>query len=197
MLVIGLTGRSGSGKGYVSHLLKKYGPVIDADAIYHQITSQKSPCVDELEVHFGNRILREDGGLNRSILAEIVFKRKEELSVLNRIAHKYVLLECRRILEEKKRLGEKVVFVDAPQLFESGFDRECDYVFAVIAEDSLCLQRIVMRDGISLEKAKKRMDAQYSKEYFIKKADYILYNDGEQNDLQNRIEEIIHELGIA
>ena len=131
MKVVGLCGGSGSGKSVVAGLLSEYGFAhIDTDKIYHDLTDRSSPCLDDLVAEFGKGIINETGGLDRTSLAEIVFNspNKDELrKTLNRIAHRHVLDSVRELLPRLKAEGFAAALVDAPLLFESGFDKECDY----------------------------------------------------------------------
>ena len=95
MKVIGLCGGSGSGKGTVANIFSSYGiPNIDTDAVYHDLVSNKTPCLDAIVSEFGTVVLNSEGFLNRKKLAEIVFSNTEDdskIQVLNRISHKFVL----------------------------------------------------------------------------------------------------------
>ena len=96
MTVIGLTGPSGSGKGKIAEILSEFGVRhIDADAVYHNILIPPSECLDELVEEFGYSILNAGGRLDRRALASVVFgeSNRDKLERLNKITHKYVLLE--------------------------------------------------------------------------------------------------------
>ena len=114
MLIIGITGPSGAGKGAVSEYLNtKYGfKVIDADKVYHQIISSPSDCVDELVEHFGKAILNENGGIDRKALSSLVFgeKNKERLLLLNEITHKYVIREIDELISAYSKEIRRPVF---------------------------------------------------------------------------------------
>ena len=195
MLTIGLTGPSGAGKGMVASLFAGYGvPSIDTDAVYHALLIPPSACLDELVARFGESILTEDGSLHRPSLASLVFApgHEEDLKDLNRITHRHVLNEVRRRLVAYRVEGKAAVLVDAPQLFESGFDAECDYVLAVLAPRNLRLSRIMARDGLEESRAVARMDAQKSDDFFYEHADAVLVNDGRAEDLQAGIRDLLH-----
>ena len=105
-LLIVFSGPSGSGKGTVSSILKKHGiPSIDTDAVYREMTSGDSPCMQALKESFGNDIVNADGGLDRAGLAAVVFGDAEKLKLLNRIAHSFILDETRRLLDEYRSAG--------------------------------------------------------------------------------------------
>ncbi len=182
MLTIGLTGPSGAGKGLVASLFARYGvPSIDTDAVYHELLVPPSVCLDELVTRFGNAILHPDGTLDRATLSAMVFSPDgaDRLADLNRISHRHVLNEVLKMLAAYEREGVPAVLVDAPQLFESGFDRGCDKVLAVIAPRDVCLSRIMARDGMDESRAAARLDAQLPEIVFRERADAVIVNDGD------------------
>ena len=101
MKVIGLCGGSGSGKGVVAEIFSSHNiPIIDADAIYHGLTSSPGQCLDELREEFGEEIIRNNA-LYRPALAKIVFASEnaaERRSRLNEITHKFVMNRERTML---------------------------------------------------------------------------------------------------
>lgn len=194
MKIIGLCGGSGSGKGTVAELFSEYGiPSVDTDAVYHDITSYSSPCLDALVLAFGAEIVAAGGALDRKRLSNIVFfgeDSEQKREKLNTISHKYVLDKTREILSEYEKQGKKAAFVDAPLLFESGFDRECDLIVAVIADKSVRIDRIMKRDGIDKKSAQRRIDSQLTDEYLKGKSDFIIENSGNFSELKTQVEKI-------
>lgn len=182
MIVIGLTGTSGSGKGYVCALLKERGiPSIDTDAIVHGIYTPGTPCVIELVRTFGDRILHSDGSVNRKTLASIVFSDSGKLSRLNGIVHHYVLDAVRAKLHVFSERGAAIAFVDAPQLFESGFDRECDFTVAATADPDIRLARLQNRDSLTSEQIQSRMNNQHDDRFFEENCDFVIRNNGSED----------------
>ncbi|MBP3605436.1 MAG: dephospho-CoA kinase [Clostridia bacterium] len=182
MRVIGLCGGSGSGKGTAASLFMEHGiPSIDTDALYHEMTAGKNALTDALADRFGDEILKENGALDRARLSEIVFRKGAEtaLADLNRISHYHILNAVRVWLSEKEKEGCAAALVDAPLLFESGFDKECDGVICVIAPKEARIERILKRDGITREKAERRIAAQASDAYLLARSGYHIYNDGD------------------
>ena len=191
MKVIGLCGGSGSGKGTVSTVFSDLGiPSIDTDAVYREMTRSDSPCMQALAKAFGYDIVADGGGLERSKLASIVFGDHEKLSMLNSISHQYILAETRRRLASYKSEGYKAAIVDAPVLFESGFDSECDIVICVISDPDLRVKRIIERDGISQDAALKRLSNQIPNEELVSRCDYVIYNNSGIDELKAQISEI-------
>lgn len=196
MRIIGLCGGSGSGKGRVAGLFSEYGYLhIDTDEVYHKLTSGKSPCLDELSSVFGEKIIAQDGSLDRRVLAGIVFADggKAPLERLNSIAHRHVLDEVRRIIGESEGMYPAVI-VDAPLLFESGFDRECELVIAVTAPAEMRISRIIERDGITREAALGRISAQISDDTLISRADFVIRNDSDLESLKSAVADIVKKI---
>lgn len=194
MKIIGLTGPSGAGKGSIASLFAAHGiPSIDADAVYRELLIPPSPCLDELAHRFGSSILSEDGTLNRPALAALVFApgKEAELQALNRISHRYVMEEMRRRLARYEAEGLPAVLVDAPQLYESGFDAECHHILAVLAPRPLRLARIMARDALDQARAEARLNAARPDEFFLSHADAVLVNDKELASLDRDVSELL------
>ena len=200
MIKIGLCGSSGSGKGYVSKKFKAYGvEYIDTDKVYRDIAIFGSDCVNELCGYFGEGIVSEDGTLDRKELSRRVFEgdnAAEHLKVLNEITHKYIRYETVRILEENESKGVIATIIDAPVLFESGFDKLCDVTVCVTAPTELKIKRILKRDNIPLEKAKARLQSQLPDEILREKCDYEIVND-DSGSLEGEIARVAESLGIT
>ena len=194
MLTIGLTGPSGAGKGTVASLFARYGvPSIDTDAVYHDLLVPPSACLDELTARFGEAILSDQGTLDRKALAAVVFApgHEQDLADLNRMTHRHVLCEVRRLLAIYKAEGKSAVLVDAPQLFESGFDTECDFVLAVIASREARMSRIMARDGLDKARATARLDAAKPDSFFREYANAVICNQGAVEDMDAEVRKLL------
>ncbi len=201
MHVIGLTGGSGAGKGEVSSVLMSHGiKCLDTDKVSREVCEKGKPCLIELCEYFGEDILLSDGSLDRKKLAETVFGEPNEelksvkLAALNRITHKHIVAAMNEWLAECEACGDKFAVVDAPQLFESGFDRHCDYTIGVIANEGVRTRRIVARDRITADAAKKRIDAQKSDQFFISSCDFVVYNNAGIDALETQVENILEKV---
>ena len=198
MKVIGLCGGSGSGKGTVAEIFSVFGiPSVDTDKVYHELTSKSTECLDALVSEFGDGILNADGGLDRKALSSLVFGdgaaavRRQKL---NEITHKYVLDRTRAILRDFEEMGAKAALVDAPLLFESGFDKECDLIVAVIADMNVRIDRIMLRDGISENGATLRVKTQLPDDYLSSRSDFIINNSGSLDELEASVSEIAEKI---
>jgi len=180
--IIGITGPIGSGKSYVGDIFEEYGfPRIDTDKVYHGLISGYTDTVRELETEFGHSIVREDGSIDRKTLGQIVFSDKEKLLRLNEITHKYVKVETEKLIEKYRAEGHKAVIVEVPLMFESGFDKMCDEVVCVVADNDVRVERIVKRNGISKKDAENRIKNQKDNNFYIEKSTLIVYNNGSEN----------------
>lgn len=200
--VIGLCGRSGSGKSFVSRLFEGFGiPSIDTDKVYREMTGAPtggvlSPCMKELVREFGETVLAEDLSLNRRALADIVFARdgEEKLHALNRITHRYILGEAERRIEKYGKCGRWAVIVDAPLLFESGFDKKCDVIIAATAPEETLVERIVARDRIDVSAAMRRLAVQLSDADVKHRADYVINTDRDEASLKREIARVLERI---
>lgn len=195
--IIGLCGRSGSGKGYVSSVFEKYGGLcIDTDAVYHELlepTDQKfSECTAELCENFGRDIIGDDMKPDRTKLSKIVFADKQKLKLLNEITHRYILSEVNGIIS---RSSSAFAVIDAPVLFESGFNKFCDFTVCVICSDETSVKRIIERDGISADMALKRLGNQLPSETLGSLCDYSIDNNG-RADVHVQVKNILIDMGL-
>ena len=114
------------------------------------------------------------GQLDRKKLGSIVFADENALLALNSITHTAVKREVLRRLEQKPDLAA----IDAIGLFEGGLAELCDVTVAVTAPEEMRIRRLMAREGISAEYAKKRIDAQHTDEWFRQRCDRVLENNG-------------------
>ena len=184
-MIIGLTGGLASGKSTVSKYLAEKGfKVYDADKIAKDISGKKS-VQKGIITTFSNKILDENGNIDRKKLKEIVFENKEKLKQLNAIIHPKVI-DFYKELKEKNT--DEIIFFDVPLLFESGIDKFCDKILVVISDYEIQLNRIVERDKIDRELAEKIIKSQLSNEERIKKADVVIENNSSLEDLFEKVE---------
>ncbi|MCI8497547.1 MAG: dephospho-CoA kinase [Clostridiales bacterium] len=193
--VLGVTGPTGSGKSDVCALLCKSGFVlIDTDRIAREVMEPPSPLLPLLAAEFGGDVLCVDGSLDRKALAAKAFSTREGADRLNRLTHPAIINEAEQRIEEFSQRGDARILVDAPLLYESGGDRLCDAVLAVVAKDETRLVRIMGRDGISKEEALARMGAQMTCAQYAEKADFVLWNDQGRAELAHSVEQLLTEI---
>ena len=196
MLILGLTGSTGSGKGYVSAIFRRAGlACLDTDQVCRDVYRKGEPCYRDLVSYFGETILAEDGEIDRRALFNVAFGDKEKYERLNAIAFHHIRNATEAWLAVQESAGVTVAVIDAPMLFESGFDALCQKVVSVIADRETQIRRVMKRDGITEEVAIGRLAKQKDNEYYRSRADYVLDNSAsnEENihaDTHRLIEEL-------
>lgn len=192
MIILGITGGSGCGKTTVSKILSENGvDVIDCDLVTRKIVEPNEPALREIEDTFGTEYLNSDKTLNRKKLAGLVFNSPQNLLKLNKIMHKYVEEYINLYIQNSTC---DIVGIDAAALIESGIYKKCDYLLCVLANKDLRLQRIITRDNLSQDEALSRINAQKNDEFYIEKSDYIVYNNGNIDEINEQIIKILNEI---
>jgi len=189
-MIIGITGGSGAGKTTLLDAVRAHGGfVIDCDALYHGLLRENSQLVSEILAAFPTASI--DGTLDRKELGKIVFSDPEKMQMLNSISWRYVREEVEHLLESANC---SLIAIDAIGLIECGASSLCDVTVAVDAPAELRIARIMQRDGISEEYAKKRIDSQHSAEWFAEHCDYVLKNYDSESDFAETCNSFICEL---
>ena len=190
-MIIGITGGTGSGKTTLLNLIRDHGGlVLDCDAIYHKLLSTDTDLLNAIEQRFPGTV--EDGTLNRKKLGAIVFADEDALQDLNRITHGAVKQEVLRQLSQKPALAA----IDAIGLFEGGLGELCDVTVAVTAPKEARIHRLIVRDGITEEYARKRIAAQHDDDWFRERCDHILVNDEKIDAFATKCLDFLHRIGI-
>lgn len=160
-MILGITGGTGCGKTTLLNVLKERGAVVlDCDAIYHELLTRDASLLAAIEERFPGTV--EDGVLQRKKLGNLVFSHKNALLDLNRITHAAVKREVLRRLGEKPALAA----IDAIALFEGGLAGLCDVTVAVTAPVEDRVHRLMRRDGIPEDYARRRIAAQPDENWF-------------------------------
>ena len=190
-MILGITGGTGCGKTTLLNCIaERGGLILDCDAIYHDLLRTDPALLSAIEARFPGSV--ENGALQRKKLGNLVFSDERALSDLNAITHGAVKAEVLRRLSEKPRLAA----IDAIALFEGGLATLCDITVAVTAPEEARIQRLMVRDGIGRDYAKRRIAAQKSAEWFRERCDYCLENNGTQADFQKTCLAFLRKLGI-
>lgn len=192
MFIIGLTGGFGSGKTTVAKMFKDYGAkVIDADIITRQLLEPGGKCVKKVAKVFGHVILNE-GKIDRNALAKIVFHDPRELKKLTDILYPIGLKEVKKIIAEGK--NTKLIVLDVPLLFESGWDNLADVTIAVQSNQNIQIQRLQKRTGLSKADIIRRLECQMPVKERLQRADIIIDNRKTLNQTRAQVKAIYQRL---
>jgi len=185
--VVGLTGGIGSGKSTVAELFVELGAVlVDTDAIAHELTAPGGAAMPALRAEFGAGIAGADGALDRNAMRQLVFADPAARGKLEAILHPLI----RRLSDERCRAAASpYVILAVPLLVESGAYRErCNRIVVVDCPESLQIQRVMARNGMSAAEVGAIMAAQASRPQRLAVADDVVLNDGDFSSLRDRVQ---------
>jgi len=182
-LVIGVTGRSGSGKSVFGRVLTERGALsVDADAVYRRLLAEDTEMIAALLRRFPEA--DENGAVHRGRLAQLVFSDAAALADLNAITHPVVVRQIRSIIAQS---ASSVIVLDVPLLFESALDRLCHITVGVLAEEAALHKRIMERDTLQPQQAQARLASQPQREYYAARCDILLENRGTLPEFEKKI----------
>ncbi len=190
--IVGLTGPTGAGKTSACRVAEDMGyTVINCDKVAREATKD-ADCLKALSEAFGVEILNSDNTLNRKALAEKAFKSSDKTELLNKTIFPYIT----RLIEGKIENAETgKVLLDAPTLYESGIDRICTVVIAVLADRDVRLSRILSRDGIEKSAALLRINAGKPDEFYKERTNHVICNNGGEQEFTARFAEVLKRIG--
>jgi len=192
--IIGITGGIASGKSTVTEFLRQKGfQVIDADAVVHQLQKPSGRLYQVLVEHFGEKILLENGELNRPLLASLIFSNPEEQEWSKRTQGEIIREEL-AALRNQFAQTEALFFMDIPLLFEQDYASWFDETWLVYVNRDVQLERLMKRDQISKEAAESRLNSQWPLERKISLASHSLDNNGNQEQLIAQVVQLLEEM---
>ena len=196
MLRVGLTGGIVSGKSTASNFFESFGSfVINADEEAKNLLSSSDTVQHELISEFGTDIIDVTGQINKAKLARVAFQDEEHQQRLNSVIHPYIYNiidnQFNRILNEGKF---DIFIVDGALIFESGYDIHMDYIIVVTALLKNRMERALDRKTLSREEILKRIDLQWPEEEKVNLADFVIHNDGSEDELKKNVKNLIEKL---
>lgn len=185
-MILGLTGGIASGKSTVSNIFKKYGIYIaDADKIAKELGNRED-VIDEIGEKISKIVIDKNGIVDRAKLKEIVFSDKSKLEILNKIYHPKIREEFKKIKLNSSK--NDIIIFDVPLLFETGMYTLCDKNILVYVNEDIQIERLIARDGITKELAKKIIDSQMSLDEKKSKSDILIENNDSLEELEKKVE---------
>ena len=190
---IALTGGIASGKSTVASMLRSLGYlVIDADQLSRKIVEPGTPGLEEIVQHFGKDVLTPSGALDRARMRSIVFTSESDRLKLESIIH-HRLSEASE--EELRQAGlfehPHLWFYEASLIYERGREADFAAVCTVFCEEETQIARVMQRDGISRDEAKKIIAIQMPSSEKAKRAHFVISSEGSREQLEARVKETV------
>lgn len=189
-----LTGSIATGKSTVAAIIKENGyKLLDSDKIVHELYGKNKIVYKEVVRHFGQKILDQDGEIERKKLGSIIFNNDEKREKLNNIVHKGVL---EALIKGIEKCDDNIIFLDIPLFIEEEENlRELglkyDAIWLVYVNEKLQLQRLLKRDNRGEIASKDIINSQKSIEEKVKFADVVINNEGTKEDLKQTVLELL------
>lgn len=182
-MIVGLTGGIATGKSLVTGELRRLGAaVVDADAVAKEVVEPGKPACAEIVEAFGPGVLKPDGSIDRKKLGQVIFSDPAARERLNAITHPRIR---ERIKEETTHLvneGAGLIVLDIALLIETGVRYEVDRIVVVYADPAQQVERLMQRDSVSRDEAKKRISCQMDIKEKADYADYVIDNSGTKEE---------------
>ncbi len=198
MLRVGLTGGVACGKSTVGAMLARRGAhFLQADTLAHQLYLPGTPVYDAVVRAFGDDILRSDGLINRTALANKAFP--DRVAELNAIVHPAVIEAQNRWLAEREAEDPRgIAVLEAALLIEAGAAKDFDMIIVVTCSFEQKVEHYAHRAGISQEAARREVErrsaAQWSDEEKARHADYVIDNSGALEETERQVERVWGEM---
>ncbi|MBU0482293.1 MAG: dephospho-CoA kinase [Proteobacteria bacterium] len=200
IFIIGLTGGISSGKSTVADIFQEHGiKVVDADMVGRELLEPHRSCWQVLKYEFGETFFDEDKRVDRAALRKAIFSDEETRNQVNKLFHPLIRTGIQRILEQYANTLEsgdrnKIVIVEVPLLFESGWIADFDWIIVVYADREKCLERLMARDRVSRAEAEAAIMAQMPLAQKIELADSVIDNSGGLEWTRRQVEKELKEI---
>ncbi len=175
MIIIGITGSIGMGKTTVSNMLRILKiPVFDSDKKVKEILEKNSYIIDKISKLWPESVSlnQKQKKVNKRILSNKIFESKKERKKLERIIHPIVKKERKSFLKKFEKYF--IVGLDIPLLYETGMNKECDYIFLVHTSKKIQKKRVLMRPNMTDEKFELINNSQWSFEKKYKERPFVI-----------------------
>ncbi|MGL4774159.1 MAG: dephospho-CoA kinase [Clostridium sp.] len=191
MIKFGLTGGIGTGKSTITKMLLDKGyKVIDADNVSRDVLVKYPEILNRIRRDFGEGFFDWRGEFRRKEFGNHIFRFPKQRVKYEEIIMPYILKEIDDEINDYKKCGEKIIFLDAPTLIENNLHEKMDYVILVTSSHNTQLQRIKLRDKLSNNEALNRINAQMPLERKKDFAQIIIDNDGSLLDTKKQIDDL-------
>jgi len=199
LLVMGVTGGIASGKTTVARMLAELGaPIIDFDILAREVVVPGQPAYQEIVEYFGDQIIGEDGNLDRKRLSGIVFQDPEKRQILEGMTHPRIFeVFVRRLRQMAEEDTQGIVQAVIPLLFEARLQPLVHKILVVHVSPDTQIERLMKRDRISREEARRILDAQMPIDQKAAQADFVIHNEGNLDDTRKQVKALWDKLKTA
>lgn len=191
---IALTGGLGTGKSTVAQMIRQHGYlVLDADQLAKDVVKAGTSGLKAVVTQFGSQFLNSSGELDRQQMAQLVFNDADKLKTLEAIIHPLVQLEVQKQKDQEKIKKSRMCFYDVPLYFEkklSGFDA----VLVIASNEKNQYERLRRRNAWTDLEIQRRLSHQVPLGQKIAEADFVIHNDGTQEELQRKLDDVLESL---
>tara|TARA_B100001113_G_scaffold14619_1_gene11203 strand:+ start:44 stop:637 length:594 start_codon:yes stop_codon:yes gene_type:complete len=196
MLKVGLTGGLGSGKSTASKFFKSLGAfILDADSTAKKLIANNEKVKEELIKEFGTDIMDATSNVDKKKLARIAFQDEDHQQRLNYVVHPHIHMAIDKCFDKTLDEDKHELFVvDAALIYESGYDAHLDYIIVVTAQLKHRMERAMNRNTLTRDEILKRIEFQWPEKEKTSLADFVVHNDGTEDDLKNQIVELYKKL---
>ena len=192
MISVGLTGSIATGKSEVAKLFSAVGiPVFDSDAEVHDLYTEKA-SKNSLGKMFPDVIV--DGEIDRRLLGQRVLASPEDLRKLESFIHPLVRKRRESFIAHWRKYGSPLVVVDIPLLFETGQEKELDYVIVVSSTEDVQRRRVMARPGMTEQKMAGILIRQMPDVEKRRRADFVIENSGSLEHLRTQVDALTSKL---
>ncbi|MDK2791793.1 MAG: dephospho-CoA kinase [Deferribacteres bacterium] len=197
-MYIGLTGNIASGKSTVAKMFEELGCyTVDADEISRIVMRKGETAYFELVKEFSEKILDKEGNIDRGQLKEIVFNNPQKKEILEKIVHPAILNYEKKLVSNIKGMDDKaIILTQAALIIEKGTYRRFDAIMVVYVDEKTQFERLLKRDDIDVELAKKIIKSQMPVEEKIKYADFIIDNSRDISYTKAEVERVYEAIKI-
>lgn len=194
-MILGLTGGIASGKSMISSWCRNHHlTVIDGDEIAHEVVQVGQPTLDDIVAAFGSQILQTDGSLNRPFLAQLIFQSSEQKQRLDAIMQPRIFDKIEQ--EIHRHWQEETVILDLPLLFEMHYDQIVDVTIVVAVDFATQMARLKKRNHLTEKEALQRIQSQMPLAEKVKRADFVIDNNGSREESYQQMAAILRQLKI-
>ena len=189
---IAVTGGAASGKSAVCRRFAEKGiSVINLDAVSKELMTPGSPVFERIVHHFGQEVLRPDGTLDRPVLRKMITEDMASKKKLESLVQPEILNTMNRRIRESEERREPLVVVEVPLLFELQMEKQFDVNIVVAVDPSVQIKRLMERDAVSENDARRLLDIQMPQDEKIARADIVIWNSLSHEALYNEIDRLL------